>query len=565
MKPGVYDGSDLDVFSWNAVANAAGTDGNDIIVGSTGNDVLQGFGGDDVLIGGLGRDTLDGGSGNDTASYENASTGVVANLFNPTQNTGEALGDSYISIEGLRGSSFADTLTGNASDNVLEGGAGADALNGGAGIDTASYEHARGSVFVILDNSGVNHGNGGGDAQGDTYTGIENLRGSGFPDFLVGDAGNNVLEGGVGADELDGGAGIDTASYAHATAGVIASLASNSSNTGDAAGDIYFNIENLRGSNFSDFLFGDSKNNVLEGGAGADFLNGNGGNDTASYEHAQSGVFANLTNSSLNTGDAAGDVYTNISNLQGSSFSDTLVGDNNDNILEGGAGADTLIGGGGTDTASYAHASESLFVSLTDPVHGNSGEAAGDTYNSIENLIGSAFPDFLEGDSGNNILEGGGGADTLSGDDGIDTASYAHATAGVTANLANNSANTGDAAFDAYLSIENLTGSAFNDTLIGDGGANAIEGRAGNDTLTGAAGNDTFVFRAGFGHDNITDFVTGQDVIELHDGLFADANAALAAAVQNGSDVMITVDAANSIVLHNVVLSNLHASDFHVM
>lgn len=73
------------------------------------------------------------------------------------------------------------------------------------------------------------------------------------------------------------------------------------------------------------------------------------------------------------------------------------------------------------------------------------------------------------------------------------------------------------------------------------------------------------MFRAGFGHDDVIDFVAGQDAIELHDGLFADANTALAAAAQTGSDVTITVDSANSIVLHNVALANLHVSDFHVM
>ena len=70
----------------------------------------------------------------------------------PTDNTGDAAGDTYTTIENLTGSAFADTLIaangantldGGAGNDVLIGGAGADALIGGTGTDTASYATQR--------------------------------------------------------------------------------------------------------------------------------------------------------------------------------------------------------------------------------------------------------------------------------------------------------------------------------------------------------------------------------------------------------------------------------------
>ena len=198
--------------------------GNDTVNGTRFADLLMGGGGNDTLVGGLGADKLIGGAGTDIASYVNATAGVIASLLSPAGNSGEAKGDTYSSIEGLSGSKFVDkligdgngnslhglagndTLDGGAGDDVLIGGAGADTLIGGAGIDTASYADATKGVVASLAKPSLNTN----DAQGDTFSFIENLTGSNYGDTLTGDAQANVLAGGVGADILNGGAGNDT-------------------------------------------------------------------------------------------------------------------------------------------------------------------------------------------------------------------------------------------------------------------------------------------------------------------------------------------------------------------
>ena len=489
-----------------------GSSFSDLFIGGGGNDLLQGNAGNDTLIGGVGADTLDGGADIDTASYSNAGSGVTASLANPASNTGDAAGDIYISIEALWGSNFADMLSGDANansliggngDDTLTGGGGADVLSGDAGFDYASYVGAAGGVSASLANPGTNLG----DAAGDAYVSIEGLLGSNFSDTLIGDSGNNTLRGNLGADQLDGGSGLDTASYASATAGVTVSLANPASNTGEATGDTFTSIEGLAGSIFNDVLIGDAGNNTLAGQGGADALDGGAGFDAASYVGATAGLTASLVNAAINTGEAAGDTYVSIEGLLGSNFADVLYGDAGGNSLSGNGGddrlaglggADVLDGGAGSDFASYVLATAGVTAWLDNPAL-NAGDAAGDTYISIENLAGSNFADTLTGDTGSNILVGNGGADFLDGGTGFDFAYYNNASAGVTASFANPALNTGDAAGDIYLSIEGLGGSAFNDTLIGDNKADTLLGFDGDDTLIGGAGADTLDGGAGSG------------------------------------------------------------------
>jgi Ca2+-binding RTX toxin-like protein len=245
----------------------------------------------------------------------------------------------------------------------------------------------------------------------------------------------------------------------------------------------------LRGGGGNDMLTGGAGNDVLAGGPGADVLKGGNGNDRASYNNATAGFTADLADSTQNTGAAAGDTYFSVEGLQGGSGNDHLIGNDVNNTLIGGAGADILDGGNGFDTADYRNASAGLTANLADPSQ-NTGDAAGDTYISIERLRGTDFDDHLIGNSGNNQLDGGAGADILDGGGGFDFARYQSAAGPVTASLGDPSVNTGDAAGDSYTSIEGLIGSDYDDTLIGDSGNNQLDGGAGADILDGGDGFD---------------------------------------------------------------------------
>ena len=120
-------------------------------------EVLSGLDGNDTLEGREGSDSLRGGDGFDLASYASAPVGVTASLHSQNLNTGHANGDDYHSVEGLLGSPFDDTLTGDIGPNVLDGREGNDtltgrfghdALVGGLGEDTAAFLQNLGQYTV---------------------------------------------------------------------------------------------------------------------------------------------------------------------------------------------------------------------------------------------------------------------------------------------------------------------------------------------------------------------------------------------------------------------------------
>ena len=134
----VEGGSGGDRLQGDLAANEIdGGDGNDVLRGEGGDDMLMGGGDDDILFGGEGADVLDGGDGMDFASYRDATSGVIASLGNSENNFGDfAEGDTYVDIENLVGSNFADRLFGDDGDNLIFGRGGNDGIAGGGGDDT---------------------------------------------------------------------------------------------------------------------------------------------------------------------------------------------------------------------------------------------------------------------------------------------------------------------------------------------------------------------------------------------------------------------------------------------
>ena len=130
-----------DTFVGDAAGNVLfGFDGRDNLQGGGGVDALLGGNGDDLLDGGTEGDYLDGGDGFDVASYQGAASGVEVDLGFGVGRRGEAVGDWLVSIEGVIGSTYADTLTGNGGDNTLRGHEGADTLTGAWGNDRFLWE-----------------------------------------------------------------------------------------------------------------------------------------------------------------------------------------------------------------------------------------------------------------------------------------------------------------------------------------------------------------------------------------------------------------------------------------
>lgn len=131
----------------------------DVLAGDGADNTLLGSSGDDVLMGRGGADALYGGLGSDWASYADFMSDIVASLSDPTQNRGDAAGDSYYSIENLFGGYGNDILIGDAQANIIAGAAGNDTITTGAGGDEIVFGIGGGidTVVDFLAGSGAEH------------------------------------------------------------------------------------------------------------------------------------------------------------------------------------------------------------------------------------------------------------------------------------------------------------------------------------------------------------------------------------------------------------------------
>ncbi|MEM6932235.1 MAG: calcium-binding protein [Pseudomonadota bacterium] len=595
---------------------------SDSITGDANLNFLFGGGGNDTIMAGRGgADRLSGGDGFDILTFEDA-TGAVGARLDGGANFGVATGAIiFDAFEMLIGSDFNDVLVGSDDVNTINGGlgndsyfgglgndvfndgGGSDVYNGGLNSDSVIYSSATSSIFARLDGFASS-----GAAAGDTFISIENLFGTQFDDVLIGSTAANNLLGGAGNDRLlglgginnlrgedgndvlvdggtdrfFGGAGSDTVTYASATGAVGARLDGGVS-FGRATGDTFDGIENLIGTQFNDTFVGDEQDNFFVGGLGVDRFFGGDGSDTVSFAGLTGAAGVRL-DGAASFGIAAGELFDSIENVIGTGFNDVLVGNDSDNLLNVGTGGiDRAFGGDGNDTVSYADATGAAGVRLDGGV--SFGQAAGDSFDSIENIIGSAFNDILVGNDQSNTLNGGtGGDDRFFGGGGSDTVSYANATGSVGARL-DGGANFGEAAGDIFDSIENLIGSAFNDVLVG-GSSSFISGGAGNDTLfngansfdglIGGLGDDLInvasgtgsliIYTQGDGSDRIVGLDASNDDNLNIDGFgFTGSQAQqreqfLALGVEQNGDVLFNFDDGGSILVEDVTKAELETA-----
>ena len=437
-----------------------GTEEGESLRGSGWNDLILGLGGDDTLEGRRGADTLDGGEGRDTATYRMSLQPVSVNLGDAAPEWGgHAQGDVLIGIEDVTGSAYADTLAGDGADNLLAGGYGDDSLRGEGGDDT--------------------------------------------------------LEGGPGVDTLNGGADRDAASYAHAPAGVEASLGDSGprKGSGQARGDLFVEVEDLIGSAFADTLTGNGDANVLTGLAGNDVLNGGGGADTmvggpgsdtywvddpadvivevpgfvaGGYDLVRSTAdytlpanveeLVLLGTASHGTGNADGNrilAADVASTLDGAEGDDQLFGRSKDDLLLGGDGWDALYGGGGNDTLDGGPRGDWM-----------EGGAGDDTY--------------LVDDLSDTVVERskGGGTDRV-----VSSIGYALGVNLENLVLVGGTGLRGEGnglanRIEGTAADDTLLGGGRDDTLLGGAGNDRLEGGSGNDSLVGGPGDDTYALDA---------------------------------------------------------------------
>ncbi|MEM9062730.1 MAG: hypothetical protein AAGD13_19890 [Pseudomonadota bacterium] len=520
-----------------------GTSGNDVLTGGANADSIGGGDGNDFLEGNGGGDVLNGGDGFDTATYRNNGAPLTVDLSDPSNNTGDAAGDSYDSIEGLVGDqTFSNTLTaaatgtamlggdagdsiiGGAGDDLLNGGGGNDTMAGGAGDDTyqvdsladvvteaagEGYDRVISSISLTLADN-VEAGNLIG-------TGDLNMTGNAEANWINGNSGDNSLSGGTGNDRLDGNDGNDT-------------------------------------------LNGGTGNDILEGGGGDDvFVLGPDDGVDRILDFTIGEDLIDLAATGLQFGDLE---------LTQSGGNTVIVYDNSVNPAVGILTLDNI-------TVGNLSAADFIFsLSGPPPIVGTSGNDV---------LDGTPAGEEIQGLEGNDLLRGGGGDDTFVGGDGDDTFHFdstgdvivegagagsgydrvllfSDSIAGVAHNMAANveaanllgsaalqvNGNTGDNWIVGNDALSVLNGGEGNDRLDGRGGNDQLNGGAGNDILEGGNGRDTFLFTQGEDTDTILDYSIFDDNL-----LFVGVSRTSASSTQVGSDVHIRYDGDDLIIIKN--------------
>ena len=379
---------------------------------------------------------------------------------------------------------------------------------------TASFQYATADVTASLATGGS-----GGEANGDTYTEIENLLGSDHYDHLTGDDNANTLMGGAGNDTLVGGGGVDPNSTAVLAAtpcrtpnGQVRSLSILPTESAPD-GDVLVSIENVEGTGGDDIFYGSRDIiNVFTGGLGNDTYvvqdtgdyiveGANAGTDTVNtiVSYTLSANVENLI--------AGG---TEAISLTGNDLNNVITGNSGDNVINGGLGADVMSGGAGNDIYYADNAGDVINDSSGNDTVVVSGNVSLANFVGIENIMLSATGDIsLDGNEFGNTVTGNNGANVLNGLGGDD----------VLEGLGGNDVLYGGDGNDLLKGGDGL------DVLYGLAGNDTLYGGAGKDTLYGGTGKDVFVFdtraNKSTNLDRVADFSAKDDSIWLDNAVFS--------------------------------------------
>ena len=512
---------------------AAG-DGDDSIDAGPGDDVIDTGGGNDFVRPGAGDDVISFGGPSNSLSYDDAPDGVTLDLAAGTVADGFGGSDRFSgAVDFVAGSDFDDVLRGGGGDfEQFRGNAGDDLIDGRDGQDRVDYRGDPAGVMVDLALGSATDGFG----DTDTLINIEEVRGSGFADVLIGaDGVRNRFRAGGGDDVVRGGAGAgDRADYSDAPAGIEVDLQTELAQDGFGGTDTLAGIEQIRGSTFDDVILGTIDNvefESYEGLAGNDSIDGgsaaNGGAvgyDGVFYGAAPAGIVANLATGEVQDGFGTIDTVSNIETLGGSAFDDVLIGGNPDNDgyeeFQGLAGDDRIDGGSGFDRIEYRFDGGAGAVEV-DLARGLATDSHGDTDTliGIESVSGTDLADRLIGsDAAFEQFRPLGGDDLVDGAGGRDQLDYTLSPGGVAVDLRAGTAADGHGGSDALSGLEDVRGSGFSDTIAGDAADNRLEGGADADRLDGRAGEDQL--EGGAGSDVL---IGGGGADELRGGRGADA------------------------------------------
>jgi Ca2+-binding RTX toxin-like protein len=453
------------------------------------------------------------------------------------QTPGGGLGETYLVFGGTANLSALDTANATAADGRIN----LTAVNGTTGYRLVSADDGDQFGLTITSAGDVN-GDGIGDILvGDPFSDPFTVANAGDAYLVFGgtanlaalDAADGVTDGTLDMDFLDG-----TTGYRFSGTGS-EWLGQSVDAGGDIDGDGYDDI--IIGANFRAGRAGAAY--VFFGGGGLAIQDAADGVTDGRIRTSSFSGQAGFRMDGVDTLDQAGFSVAGLGDINGDHLGDVMIGSVRDQLT-------STNNGDGEAYIVYSRLPDAA-VSRTGNGIGQTlvGGAFNDTLAGLggnDQLYANAGNDSLDGGIGNDLLEGGAGNDIINGGADIDTASYAGASSRVVVNLLIATAqNTLGAGTDTIINVENLTGSAFDDTLTGNNVANLLIGGLGNDLLNGRGGLDTMV--GANGNDRYYVDAAGDIVTETAgqgtDRIYASVNYTLAAGV---SVEYLTANAGNT-------------------